>query len=269
MKYSFGRMRVEAKFTDEHDGYYVNKLEEDIGHYETSDEETAYYVPVEMATDVFFVDSNIKEKLELRRNGSYYQFFAPTAPSFVEINNSNLYLSSDPVPQLCARLIKPQLTVQPKNGWITSVAPLTIQLDTCTDENLKNLCLQTKLNWSIRSRGRMEQGKSRNQPIASPSVLTFLPEEMNHVEEKITANPAEFEGFFDMDIQYDIKGGYLCRYQGTPIEICSTEKLFDKITNNIWSYPQNQRTTSFEQSRLIYFIPILRGKFPLISLKKR
>jgi len=190
-----------------------------------------------MSKTVIFGNPSNPHKIALAPNGNnYYQSIVPGIPSLVEWDGSNLWLSSDQQPELCLKLIRSQLILCPKQGWVVGSAPIQIALSHLNiNEELRKLCNLAELQWSIRSWGLEQKGKAKNQPFTSPELFTILPEEIQE-NQGIKESLNHFGGYLDFDVTYQIQGGYVFQYVRKVISILSTQEFFETIIKNIWSF---------------------------------
>lgn len=227
------KLTIEVKFTDEHEGYYVHRFTQDLGYWEIKDRVFVLFFPKELFT-TFCLRKSMGQIEEICStvDGNFRRIESNFFPSLIDSNGSTVFISNEQLPQICVKLLKPHLTINPDEGWITSNSPITLQFD-YQNMNELHLVKTATLDWSMHRWINKEKGPSKYLPFASSTSVRLSSDEIRRVEDRISSN-SNRESILDFEITYDLIEGYTCKYQQYGIIILPSERLFDKLYSDIW-----------------------------------
>jgi hypothetical protein len=237
-EYDFDEIRIEVRFEDEDEGYYDFVLpEQRVGYSKTDEKETFIYVPKEMAKDVIFASSDKNEKLLPKSSkNAISQFAIPSISFFCDRDDDRMWILRDFLTPFSLELRRQALLWFPDQTSVVSSAPINLELSPLNlQEDIQKMCRNIVLCWWIRRWGRCE-GTDKRQPFVLPAKFEFLPEEVEKARQTFDTCASPFEGYLDIEIYYEMEGGYYLQGRKETIRVMSFENFLAGIKDRIWIF---------------------------------
>jgi hypothetical protein len=238
LQFDFTEARIDVRFEDEHEGYYNFALPtQRTGYAEIDKKETSIYVPKEMAKEAVFVSPETKEKLIPKSSkNNYSQFMIPSIPIFCDQDDTSLLILKDFLTEFHSKLESQELMCSPDRACIVSSAPISLELPSLNiAKNLQEMCNNITLSWWVRHWG-IGKGPDKRQPFTLPARFEFLPEEIESVRRTFDTSAVFFEGYLDVELLFEMEGGYVLKRRKETLRITSSEKFLESIKDRIWLF---------------------------------
>lgn len=229
---------IQINFEDEHEGYYSFTLPPlRIGYAEIDEKETSIYIPDDMAKKVVFVSLDTrKELISKSRKDSYRKFIIPSIPVFFDRDDTSLLIQKDFLTELHSKLERQELICSPDRDYIVSSAPINFIFSSLDiPKDLQKFCKNITLSWEVRRFG-LWKGLDKRHPFILPAKFEILPEEIESVRKTFDTSTGSFEGYLDIELLFEMEGGYVLKGRKETFRILSSETFVESIKDKLWLF---------------------------------
>ena len=247
-------IRIQINFEDEHEGYYSFTLPPlRIGYAEITEKETSIYIPDDMAKEVVFVSLGTRQKLiSQSRKDNYSKFIIPSIPVFFDRDDTNLLIQKDFLTELHSKLERQELICSPDRDYIVSSAPINFILSLSDiPKDLQKFCKNITLSWEVRRFG-LGKGPDKRHPFILPTKFELLPEEIENVRKTFDTSLGSFEGYLDIELLFEMEGGYVLKGRKETLRILSSEIFVESIKDKIWLFLKEKEKLVLNLLRLFH-----------------